>query len=184
MDRLLPVHGIVSASTAGLLCWYTDVHTECWRRMVACPADADWPSDPDLMTLLLGRLPLDTLAASPVFASVLAHSLLSSRLSDAPFTTSPPYVVCALASARLYGPAARVLLQLACVAPGLRASGVGALALLRQQLRGFVRGDGVMPDAGPDWAFCRMLAHCALRMLDMDTLAAPVVDISSALARA
>ncbi len=180
VEQLLHVGALVPACVAGLTCWYPDVHEQCWRALLSSREGSDWVADAPLIDMVLARVAIDTLAASPVFSDIVSHSLVSARLSNVPFTTSPQYLVCALTASRLYPAATKVLMRLKCVASGLRSSGQGAMTLLRLYLRALVR-QGARPEDGLEWHMGPELAHCALAVLESDYVESQPVDITPVL---
>ena len=187
VDVLLSKDQRISACIVGFLSWYTTVHSRCWDLLSSTPEWLEWTADAELMDLLLARLPVTSLLSPAVFPSVVSHVILTIRVKQPRFTSSPHYVVCALASARMYTLAMDVLLQFRCVPDGMRASAAGGFTVLRRFLQDLVRGDErVLPPSrvADEWASCRPLAHCALRMLEMDAYSAPLVDLGPVLRRA
>jgi hypothetical protein len=183
-----------AACQLALLCWYTDVHDAVWRYLRSRPEWQDWTADAALMDLLLALIDTPALSTSPFFPDIVSHCLLSVRLSRPRFTSSPQFLVCALASSRMYSAAASVLVQLQCVPAGLRANGGGVgVALLRRFLRDIVRSEGTTGGGGgglrvvpvepevdrQEWRGCCRLAQCALTMLEMDALGAPLADLTA-----
>jgi hypothetical protein len=180
VDTLVAKHLFDEACIAGLLTWFTSVHTHCWSLLTRDVDNTDWTADAELMDLVLARLPSQLLAVSALLPAAINHCVLSVRLPRARFTASPQYLISVLAASRMYTQATDALLLYQCAPAGMRAGASGGIILLRRFLRDLVRGDGVPRGvSATEWVPCPKLAHCALRMLEVDALGAPLVDLTA-----